>query len=235
MSRKRFQLRFSRQVPRGIEHRLSEAVNASGRMLLRARKLPKPPESIKELMREKGDDIFHAEISNWKLIEQMLELAANSPIPAYLKRMNLRLHTVEPAESFFVTSDNPVVLYDAAYDPRSPYGNGFAHKTIEVTIPLNERMLVMFRYTDEFPKGRLSPDQTRHFNQRIIVSASVSFIRRARPTSFSLMCNAYTSSKPDLGHRPLIMEMVPLSFRRLSLLQIFIYKPRANQRMETNP
>jgi hypothetical protein len=156
---------------RDIEHLLSEAVNASGRMLLRAGKLPEPPESIKELMREKGDDIFHAKISNWKLIEQMLKLADKSPIPGYLKRMNLTLLTVEGSESFFVTSDTPVVLYDAAHDPKSPYGKGFAHKTIEVTIPLSERMLAMFRYTDEFRNDRFSPDETRHFNQRMIVSA----------------------------------------------------------------
>lgn len=56
---------------RDIEHALRENLNAAGRMLLRGGNLPEPPAKIKQLMAETGDDIFHARISNWKLVQMM--------------------------------------------------------------------------------------------------------------------------------------------------------------------
>ncbi|TDU68115.1 uncharacterized protein DUF4238 [Prosthecobacter fusiformis] len=155
---------------RDIEKRLRDVVNSTGRMLLRAGKFPEPPESIKDLIREKGDDIFDAQISNWKLVEEMFNLASQSPISKILEAMNCSILSVEDESSFLITSDTPVVLYNANHDPKSPYGSGFAQKAVEVTIPLSSKMLLLFSHSDS-PHGRLTHDLIRHFNQRMIVGA----------------------------------------------------------------
>ncbi|HRQ89273.1 MAG TPA: DUF4238 domain-containing protein [Bacteroidia bacterium] len=155
---------------RDIEERLKEVVNSTARMLLRAGKFPEPPDSIKDLIREKGDDIFDAQISNWKLVEQMFDLASKSPIHGILNSMNCRILNVGEEESFLITSDTPVVLYDANHDPKSAYGSGFAHKSVEVSIPLSSRMLLLFSHLDT-SHSSLTRDSVLHFNQRMIVSA----------------------------------------------------------------
>lgn len=155
---------------RVIENQLKDAVNSTARMLLRAGKLPEPPDSIKALMYEQGGDIFDAQISNWKLVEQMFDLASQSPIPKILDSMNCRILKVEEDSSNLITSDTPVVLYDADHDPKSPYGRGFAHKSVEVTISLSSKMLLFFSHAD-IPHSSLTHNSVRHFNQRMIVGA----------------------------------------------------------------
>lgn len=155
---------------RDIERRLKDVVNSTSRLLLRSGEFPEPPESIKELMRERGDDIFDVQISNWKLVEQMFDLAESSPIAGILDSMNCRILSVEKESFYLVTSDSPVVLFDASHDPSSPYGRGFAHKSVEVSIPLSQSKLLVFSHS-RIPHSTLSKELVRHFNQRMIVAA----------------------------------------------------------------
>jgi len=155
---------------RDIERRLKDTVNSASRMLLRNGKFPEPPESLKELIKEKGDDIFDVQISNWKLVEQMFDLAARSPIQRILDSMNCRILDVEEESLHLVTSDSPVVLFDASHDPDSPYGRGFAHKSVEVSIPLSQNKLLIFSHSS-ITDSRLSRERVRHINRRMIVAA----------------------------------------------------------------
>ncbi len=154
-----------------IERRLKDVMNSTCRSLLRNGKFPEPPESIKELIREKGDDIFDIQISNWKLVEQMFNLASSSPITGILDTMNCCVLSTEEESLPLVTSDSPVVFFDASHDPNSPYGRGFAHKSAEVSIPLSQSKLLIFSHSN-IADSTLSKDRVRHFNQRMIVAAN---------------------------------------------------------------
>ncbi|WP_309383387.1 DUF4238 domain-containing protein [Cerasicoccus frondis] len=153
-----------------IENQLREIANAGARMLFRAGELSEPPEEIKALIREKGDDIFDAKISNWKVIEQMLIQAESSPIIQLLSQMNFDLIVLKDEAYQFITSDTPVTLYSPNHDPKSPYGKGFSDPSIEVALPLSNRSLLLFRHSSErIP--HITEDYVRHINQRVIVNS----------------------------------------------------------------
>lgn len=166
---------------RDIEVGLQDIVNATARMMYRKGKLPDPPDSIQQLIQEKGDNIFNAKISNWKLIEMMFEQAANSPISSILDSMNMAILEVEEDSSFLITSDTPVVLYDADFNLKPAYGCGFAHKSAEISFPLSSKTLLLFSHSD-IPYSSLPCDLVHHFNLRMIVSAE-RFIYSQEPSA----------------------------------------------------
>ncbi len=164
---------------RDIEVGLSQMVNASGRLLFRAGKLPGPPESIKKLIREKGDDIFNAEISNWKLIEMMFDLAARSPMPGFMRLMNCRLLRVEDPESFLITSDCPVVLYERSQSYQTLAD--WPQASSPATVKLKKR----FSVEHLARKASALPGVPRRVERS---AAMTKFVSRIRPTGRQEHC-----------------------------------------------
>ena len=155
-----------------IEQQLSSTVKATARLMLRNGRFPPPPDSVKKLIQERGDDIFEIEINNWKLLEMMFDNAAHSQMRGILRSMKWRIRKVEAPNVSLVTSDTPVVLFDRDHDPKSPYGKGFACPSVEVSLPLSGQLLLEFSHSGFDDDGTLTPELVRHYNRRMIIASS---------------------------------------------------------------
>lgn len=137
--------------------------------------------------------------------------------------MHSAVIAVEDPASFLITSDTPVVLYDAGHDPKSPYGRGFAHKTIDVTIPLTSRIALCFHHIDDIPES-ISAAHARNLNARMIVSAD-RFVYSPKPcpdlikevSRLHAQESGFKSSTLDYGDGAVfVSKMVPVTDSHLN-------------------
>jgi hypothetical protein len=153
-----------------IEKVLQDLVSSTTRIELRSGRLPPPPPQVADLIKERGDDIFSITISNWMLMLQMINAGMRSDAPAILERMHFSL--VEAGGDIgFITGDSPVSHYVPDYEIGRPYGVGLADKEIEVSIPLNDRFLLLLSWHAMPDYQVITDDHVRDFNRRTIISA----------------------------------------------------------------
>lgn len=128
-----------------------------------------PPEELQKMFESKGiDDTLNIKISNWKIVQQMLEIGLSSESTDLLTHLNYQIYYTEEPDSF-ITSDNPVALYHPNYDEIKPYGVGLAIKGVEVTLPLSSNILIAAGLHLE--PGLYLADHTQviEFNRRTII------------------------------------------------------------------
>lgn len=152
-----------------IEADLKSVVTATVKLMERTEQLPEPPPEIKECQ-EKGSDWFVPVISNSIILEFMYKISTVPEIVAGLAKMNFSL-VKAPENSFFITSDAPVSLYFPNYDTKSPYGVGYAHKEIEVTLPISEKYLILAQWEPKKFLIEAKKDLVEEYNRRTIISS----------------------------------------------------------------
>lgn len=153
---------------RYIEKLLQENVEHLTRVELRKGRLPKPPKVLQDFIKEHGDDIFKANISNWMILLQMVRTAIDPHLLSIIEKMNFSLFKA-PSKEQFITCDSPVALYIPNYEARSPYGVGFSDREIEVSIPLTKKILLFASWHQKEDYQIVSPEDVIEFNRRTII------------------------------------------------------------------
>lgn len=151
-----------------VESTLKGMVEATASHMLRRGDLPPPPPSIAQAIKEHGDNIFKADISNWKVLQYMYDAAVQSAFTPIIEKMNLSI-VKAPSNYYFITSDAPVVLFDPNYHIKKPYGVGLADKDIQVSIAIDHKHLILASW-DKKPSAHIAtPDDILEYNRRVIV------------------------------------------------------------------
>ncbi len=126
-----------------IEKSLQSVVLDTFKIMYQNGQLNNPPEEIKKLIEEKSiDEAIKVDISNWKILSHMFEVALSPESLFHLSEYNYHLYIIDNDEMTFVTSDNPIALYHPDYDKIKPYGVGLAMGGVELTFPLTSRILI---------------------------------------------------------------------------------------------
>lgn len=138
------------------------------KIMYQAGKLGTPPETLRKMFETKGvDDTLNIKISNWKIVQQMLEVGLSSESIDLLSQLNYQIYYTEKPDAL-VTSDNPVALYHPNYDEIKPYGVGLAIKGVEVTLPLSSNILIAAGFHLEPGVYLANHAQVIEFNRRTI-------------------------------------------------------------------
>ncbi len=139
------------------------------KLMYQSGKLGTPPDALKKIFESVGiDSTINIVISNWKIIEQMFNVAFSDQNINLLSQLNYQVYySKEP--DFFVTSDNPVALYHPNYEALKPYGVGLAIKNVELTMPLSSDILIVAGKHLKSGSYIASKEKINEFNRRTIV------------------------------------------------------------------
>ncbi len=148
-----------------IEELLRQVVRSTEMILEREGKLPPVPEGSEDVLRIDQD------ISNWKCLEYMFDLATDSKILEILASMRLSVLSV-PEGALFLTCDQPVAVYHPEASQDDPYGTGIIDKRTEISFPLSSQVLLQLCWDKSTPEKRLlSQAEVDEFNRRTIIMA----------------------------------------------------------------
>ncbi len=158
---------FARQA----EAQLKSVVLDSYKLMLQSGELSNPPEHLRKSFEKHGiDKIINIEISNWKIVQKMMEMGFAPESIGALSQLNYQLLVAEEPNSF-LTSDNPVALYHPNYEQIKPYGVGPAIRGTEVSIPLSSQLLLVAGSELEPGTYAANRGQVDEFNRRVVVMA----------------------------------------------------------------
>jgi hypothetical protein len=139
------------------------------KIMYRSGKFAPPPKVLQEMFGDKGiDETLKIEVSNWKIIEKIIEVGFSSESIGLLSQLKYQIYHINNSESF-VTSDNPVALFHPSYEDLKPYGVGLAIKGVELTIPLSSNTLVVAGHHLEPGSYSANRKQVFEFNRRTII------------------------------------------------------------------
>lgn len=139
------------------------------KIMYQAGKFGAQPPGIQEMFEANGiDNTFNINISNWKIIQKMIEVGLSSESIYPLSQLNYQIYYAEKPDSF-ITSDNPVSLHHPNYDEIKPYGVGLSIKGIEVTLPLCSNTLIAAGFHLEPGSYLADHAQVIEFNRRTII------------------------------------------------------------------
>lgn len=155
---------------RNIESSLEGIVESTFKILMHQGKLPKPPKVVQDLIEEQGYDFLKANISNWKILQHMFQMAFQSENSSLLEKMKYQL-VFAPNGHHFFTGDSPVALYHPNYDSIKPYGVGPAFKNVELTFPISKRLLIKLTWDREEGVKTIHEERVKEYNRRTIIMA----------------------------------------------------------------
>jgi hypothetical protein len=148
---------------RFIESFLEGIVESSFKILMHQGKIPNPPKEIE-------DQGYDFPISNWKILQFMLQMAFQSENSNVLGKMKYQLVFAANGHHF-ITGDSPVVLYHPNYDSIKPYGVSLTFKDIEVTFPISKKLLVKLTWDGGEGVTTIQEDEVQEYNRRSIIMA----------------------------------------------------------------
>ncbi len=150
-----------------ISHR--KIVLDTFKIMYRSGKFGSPPKVLQQMFESKGiDETLNIKISNWKIIEKILEVGFSPESISMLSQLNYQIYYTGETTSF-ITSDNPVALFHPNYDDLKPYGVGLATKGVELSFPLSSDTLVVAGRHLESGSYLAKHDHVNEFNRRTII------------------------------------------------------------------
>ena len=154
-----------------IEASLRKVVLDGMQLMMASGKVPPPPPELQALLDRDGvEKAVLVEIQNWKVLEQMFQLAFAPESLQALERYSYHLFSAPPT-SEFITSDNPVSIFHPTYQKIAPYGVGLATPDVELAMPLSSQVLLVAGVHIVPGSTEASDDQVREFNRRTITMA----------------------------------------------------------------
>jgi hypothetical protein len=151
-----------------VETSLRSVVLDTFKIMYRAGRFSTPPPEVKKLFDSKGiDESLQVSISNWKILSHMFEVGLAPESIGLLAEYNYHVYSANEV-GFFVTSDNPVALYQLNYEKIRPYGVGLAMKGVEVTFPLTSDTLIRAGHDVKPGASIASVGEIEEFNRRTI-------------------------------------------------------------------
>lgn len=150
-----------------ISHR--KIVLDTFKIMYQAGRFGTPPDELRKSFESNGiDNTLNITISNWKIVQQMLQVGLSSESISLLSQYNYQIYYTENHDAF-ITCDNPVALYHPNYNDIKPYGVGIAIKGVEVTFPLSSSILIAAGQHFEPGVYLATHDQVEEFNRRTII------------------------------------------------------------------
>lgn len=148
------------------------------------------PDELRKTFETNGiDNGLNITISNWKIVQQMLQTGLSSENINILSQFNYQIYYTENLDTF-VTCDNPVALYHPNYDDIKPYGVGLGIKGVEVTFPLSSNILIAAGFHLKPGVYLVNHDQLYEFNRRtIIMSENYVFSSQVSDESIKQIAN----------------------------------------------
>ena len=153
---------------RFIEQSLRAVVRSTGQIMERAGQLPEPPIGLEKAFRLENRDIS---IANWACLSHMFQLAFDNELVDILYEMDMEL-LAAPEDSFFITSDQPVSIYNPNATPNDFHGVALPDPNTVQTIALNSALLLKLSWNGEDRSSRISStDEAAEYNRRTVVMA----------------------------------------------------------------
>ncbi|MBW2594711.1 MAG: DUF4238 domain-containing protein [Deltaproteobacteria bacterium] len=154
-----------------IETSHKKIVLDSFKIMYQTGKFPSPPKMIRQMFESKGiDETLNIKISNWEIVEKILEVGLSSESISMLLQLNYQIYSTKEPD-IFITSDNPVALFHPNYEDLKPYGIGLAIKGVELTFPLSSNTLVVAGHHLKPGSYFANHNQVNEFNRRTIIMA----------------------------------------------------------------
>lgn len=151
-----------------VETSLRKIVLDTLKIMCQSGKFGTPPVALRKMFDTNGiDGTLNIKISNWKIVQQMLEVGLSSESIELLSQLHYQIYYTEEPDAF-VTSDNPVALYHPNYDKIKSYGVVLAIKGVEVTLPLSSNILIVAGFHLEPGVYLANHAQVIEFNRRTI-------------------------------------------------------------------
>lgn len=154
-------------VKKYLEEFHKNLVEISANILQRQGKFPDPPPIIKEMM-DRNEQWFEVKISNWKLVQSMLDMASHKEIINLICQMNFSILKA-PAGNFFITSDTPVSIYCPNHE--GPYGVGVSHPLVELFLPLTKSYGLFCSWVSIPRFKEITLSELQEYNRRTIIMA----------------------------------------------------------------
>ncbi len=121
-----------------------------------------------ELQRASAPGVFRFEASRAFQVGMMLSVIPRIARMVYDMSLAL-LHS--SAEHPYVTSDSPVVLVNPCLPPSWPGGAGFAQPGVEITLPVDAHLAMLFTWEGAEGHRDLGPPETAEINLRTVEAA----------------------------------------------------------------
>lgn len=155
-----------------IEASHKSIVQDTFKIMFNSGRFQKPPKKLQQYIDKNGiDSSFIVNISNWKIIQDMLKTAVTPENISILSQMKFQL-VVAPVNQLFITSDSPVALYHPNYTSIKPYGVGLAFKEVELSFPLTSRLLVRCGWGNDEGTLEATKEEVIEYNRRSIVMSN---------------------------------------------------------------
>ncbi|HUV66799.1 MAG TPA: DUF4238 domain-containing protein [Sedimentisphaerales bacterium] len=151
-----------------VEKFFGQVVLSSGKILEHKGKLPPAPKGLENIFARDGVSIS---ILNWICLHFMFKQAFDQNTLKLLASMTPSILRV-PEGTSLLTCDQPVALFHPDANPTDPYGVGFAHRAIQVSIPLCRGALLLLTWDKTAARERmLTSPEVDEFNRRTVVMA----------------------------------------------------------------
>lgn len=135
-------------------------------------------------------------------------LATISTVAKLLHEMNWTIMKA-PAGEFFVTSDNPAVLFIAGPDGRSFYRGGFGSKGAEFTIPISPGKLLLAHWIEDVtPDHQCDRETVRRLNRMRASYAERAIYADRKFGGLSRLAQKYLHDREQDGEDELRVRMV---------------------------
>lgn len=156
-------------VKERIDEHLQQVVRSTGLMLERNGQFPPPPKGFEAALSMENLGI---EIKNWAILEYMFQIAFDRDILELLSKMDATIIQAGDRQHF-VTSDQPVAMYNPRATSRDAYGVGIVDTDTELSLPLSRKALLLLSWKQSEEGWRTAAaGEVEEFNRRSVIMAS---------------------------------------------------------------
>jgi len=180
---------------RHLEEIHKGAVENSTDILMNSGAFPEPPPEVKKIM-EEGKRWFDVEISNWKLVQSMFDMASDERTVNLIANMNISI--IKSSEgNWFITSDTPVSIYSPTNSTIYDAGIG-VNPDIELFLPLNRKYGLLCSWKDRALYKEATLDEIYEYNRRTVIMADKYIYASSDNPQTKKMIKKYKSIKAGI-------------------------------------
>jgi hypothetical protein len=133
-----------------------------------------PAPAVAELARRTRNAVLQGNLkisnTNASLLHPLFTTAFDPRFTMWFDKMRLEVLKA-PTGSFFITGDQPVVLFDPTPPHLSKPGTGVACPSVEVTFPLSAQILLRFSWNHAAGERMATAAEVDEFNRRTVIMA----------------------------------------------------------------
>lgn len=180
-----------------IEQSLEQVVRSTGQMLERHGQLPTAPVGLEDALTM---DNIGIQIRNWICLKFMFEIASSPDVLRIMISMKPTLIDAQEG-ACFITSDQPVGLFNPRAEANTPYGCNLTDLDTELTLALSSSKALRLSWAGDAPDQQVATiEEVDEINRRTIIMAE-NFVF-AREFSESILNQVRVNSGRRAGFEP---------------------------------